>query len=1090
MNTGSRDGTRHDASDRAAAIFFALSQAPADTRAQLLEEQCGGDDGLRRHVERLLSRLDDPEALEPSQGAALLPVDAASSLGGAPIPGFVVARPIGAGGAGVVYLAQQQHPPRTVALKVLRREFMASALHRRFEIEAELLGQLHHPGIAQIFAAHPGDETTPPFIAMELVNGPPLTEFADVHRLSRRARVEMAAKVCDAVQHAHQRGIIHRDLKPGNILVGEDGQPKVLDFGVARRLEQASPATIATETGQLVGTVAYMSPEQVRATPDAIDTRTDIHALGVILFRLLTGRLPFGHDDPPLPELARRILHDDAPRLGTIDPALRGDLDVIVARALAKETDRRYPSAAALAADLRRWLAGQPISASADSAWYVVRRRLTRYRLALALSAAMLLAVSLLASYAWMQRLRAGNMNRQLEAQLSASTIERARLIGITGNHPVAEELAWREFFRQPDSRHARWALWEMYSREPSVWTQVLHEKGTQTIRFSPDGRRLLTAGRLDGLIHVLDVPSGRIVRTLETRPRSGTRRVFFTRDGASIVSGSEDGTLRVWDAATGELRREVPKAMPQLFDFAMSNDGVSAITVALGRVELWSLTSGARTADLSPLIAPASIASVSPAGRMAAIGSDHGLVVAIDLQRRAKSWAVKAHSGMVSALAFSPDGRRVLSGGFDGIVNIWDAATGALLRAIPAENGRVRNFAFDETRPTFAVAGQWRTRVWDLESASIPARDVGGAEGPTGLHMSADGRAMATSDGGSGQVRLWDLAPDPRTDGWDAHAGGIRGLVIRSGGALVTASNEGTIAFWRTGPHQLVSSVKADGPVYALETSRRAQWLATVGRPGTAAIRDARDGRPVAGLPELRFSRAVVFSDDDQRVFAGESDGTVRIWEWADGAARHLREIPSPHGEVLSMLSLGSRVFVGHANWTLTVRDGRTGDELNRMRTAAAPFSIAATPDGRYLAVGTYLGTVNVWDLISGQPLEPIKGQTTLVYGLDFSPDGALLAISSRDGMTRLWDVAGRHPLALVATRRIAAERVKFLPDGRHLAIGYADGQLDIIDLNRFFRYVAGNAAHQLALFRAAGETFPRADEVLAWSRQVLAAR
>src|SRR5262249_8459447 len=163
--------------------------------------------------------------------------------------------------------------------------------------------------------------------------------------------------------------------KPGNILVGEDGQPKVLDFGVARRLEQSSPATVATETGQLVGTLAYMSPEQVLAKPEGIDTRTDIYAIGVILYRLLCSRLPFGHDTPALPELARRIVQDDPPRLGTIDPALRGDLEVIVARAMAKEKERRYAAAAGLASDLRRYLSGEPISASADSAWYLVRRQ-------------------------------------------------------------------------------------------------------------------------------------------------------------------------------------------------------------------------------------------------------------------------------------------------------------------------------------------------------------------------------------------------------------------------------------------------------------------------------------------------------------------------------------------------------------------------------------------------------------------------------------------------------------------------------------------------------------------------------------------
>ena len=341
--------------------------------------------------------------------------------------------------------------------------------------------------------------------------------------------------------------------------------------------------TIKTQTGQLVGTLAYMSPEQVEASPNAIDTRTDIHALGVVLFRLLTGRLPFGHDDPPLPELARRIVSDDAPRLGVIDPGLRGDLEVIASRALAKEKERRYASAASLATDLRRFLAGQPIAASADSAWYTVRRKLGRYRLALGLSAAAVVALAGLAIYASLERARADRVSVEVQHQLATSTIDRGRLLSLTGNLPVAEELIWRELFRRPESRHARWTLWDVYSREPSLWAGVVHDTGTQNVRFSPDSRLLMTAGRLDGLIQLIDVNSRQVLRTLSPTPLSGIRRALFTPDGTRIVSGSEDGSIRVWDVTTGDLRREIPQAAPGLVDIAIAAGGTQAVTAAGG---------------------------------------------------------------------------------------------------------------------------------------------------------------------------------------------------------------------------------------------------------------------------------------------------------------------------------------------------------------------------------------------------------------------------------------------------------------------------------------------------------------------------
>ena len=458
-----------------------------------------------------------------------------------------------------------------------------------------------------------------------------------------------------------------------------------------------------------------------------------------------------------------------------------------------------------------------------------------------------------------------------------------------------------------------------------------------------------------------------------------------------------------------------------------------------------------------------------------------------IDLKRPAVRWQATGHAGLVNAVAFTRDGRLLLTGGFDGVINIWDAQTGALLRTIATENGRVRNFAFDDFSTTFAAAGQWRTRLFDVENPQAAPRDVGGAEGPTDVHVSADGRWMVTCGGGSGQIRLWDLSPDPRTDRWKVDGGAVRGFGLSADGDLITVSNGSEISFWRRGAPGAVSTIKTGRPLYSIDVSRNKHWMAIVGAAGQAAVWDARNPRRLSELQDLTSSRSVAFADQDRRIFAGQPNGLLRIWSWNGEAATPLRDIPSADGEVLSLASHGSRVFVGHTSHALVVRDAHTGDERARMRTAAAPFSMTVTPDGRYVAVGTYLGTVDMWEVESGRQLESIKGQTTLVYGLDFSPDGTLLAITSRDGMTRLWDVAARQPLAVVASRRVEAERVRFLPDSRHLAISYVDGTLDVIDLNHFFRYVAGNAGYQLGLLRDAGETFPRGDEVLAWSRKVL---
>src|SRR5262249_22695000 len=252
-------------------------------------------------------------------------------------------------------------PRRPVALKVIRSGLVSTGLLNRFAQEAQILGRLHHPGVAQIYDAGVAADGHP-FFALEFIRGLPLDEYARWHGLDAAGRLDLLARVCDAVQHAHDQGVIHRDLKPGNILVDEAGQPKVLDFGVARATDaDLLSTTDHTRTGQLLGTLSYMSPEQVAADPTKLDPRSDVYTLGVILFELLAGRRPYLLEPLPLPEAARVIREQEPSRLGSLDSHLRGDVETIVGKALEKDRERRYPSAAELSADIRRHLSNVPI---------------------------------------------------------------------------------------------------------------------------------------------------------------------------------------------------------------------------------------------------------------------------------------------------------------------------------------------------------------------------------------------------------------------------------------------------------------------------------------------------------------------------------------------------------------------------------------------------------------------------------------------------------------------------------------------------------------------------------------------------------
>jgi eukaryotic-like serine/threonine-protein kinase len=331
---------------------------------------------------------------------------------------YRIIRVLGEGGMGTVYEAEQDMPRRSVALKVIKACWASPQLLIRFHQESQVLGSLHHPGIAQIYEAGSAETSSgiQPFFAMELIHGQPLNRYANSCNLNLRQRLLLMIKICDAVQHAHHRGIIHRDLKPGNIMVDDTGQPKILDFGLARATDSDSEATRQTDVGQLLGTLAYMSPEQVLADPLALDTRSDVYALGVILYELLAGKLPYALSRQ-LHEAVRTIQESDPAPLSTLNRVYRGDIETIVAKALEKDKSRRYASAADLAGDIRRHLDDQPITAKPPSASYQLQKFAKRHKALVTGVVAVFLALVLGVVVSTSEALRARKAERQAQQQ-------------------------------------------------------------------------------------------------------------------------------------------------------------------------------------------------------------------------------------------------------------------------------------------------------------------------------------------------------------------------------------------------------------------------------------------------------------------------------------------------------------------------------------------------------------------------------------------------------------------------------------------------------------------------------------------------
>ncbi len=502
-------------------------------RDAFLDEACGDNHSLRAELAELViafqkasSFLEPPEA--PEAAAASPDQSLRSPLVGRQIGRYTIVREIATGGMGAVYEALQDQPRRSVAIKVMRHGIASRSALRRFEYESQILARLRHQCIAQVYEAGMHDDGSGgvPFFAMEFIpNALTLIEFAQSRHLSVHERLTLFIKVCEAVHFGHQKGIIHRDLKPGNILVDSTtggGEPKIIDFGVARATDaDLAATTVQTGVGQLIGTLQYMSPEQCDADPHEIDVRTDVYSLGIVLYELLTGRPPHDLSRLAIFDALHVIRHENPARLSVINPALRGDLETIVSKAIEKDRNRRYRSAAELSDDVRRFLDHEPISARPASFAYQFRMFAKRNRaLVRSLAAIWLLltAAVITVSFLWARAERARHQKNDLadrmvllygaQFQASVNYADRAkqRKLALQIIASADSELKTRNLAEYPDvDARLRMGLAEAYrviSEYPSSAEQVDRAIQIATTSFGPHAALTVEAIQLRAVLY------------------------------------------------------------------------------------------------------------------------------------------------------------------------------------------------------------------------------------------------------------------------------------------------------------------------------------------------------------------------------------------------------------------------------------------------------------------------------------------------------------------------------------------------------------------------------------------------------------
>ncbi|MCA9062898.1 MAG: protein kinase [Planctomycetaceae bacterium] len=1017
--------------------------------------------------------------------------------------GYDLVREVRRGAQGIVYEAVQRSTRRRVALKRLQTDRFHSVRDRfRFQLEIQTLSALRHPSIVTLHES--GELDGQPFYAMEFVDGQPINEALQIQRPDRsqnparqRKRIHSLLKtfidVCDAVACFQRHGIIHRDLKPENILIDATGQPRIVDFGLTCIARPNSTDTADetgltvqpryTRTGEFLGTLAYASPEQLSAEPDRIDIRSDVYALGAILYELLTGQLPRSLSGS-VTDVVRQLQQVTPRRLGEYNPALSGDLETIVHKALHHDPVRRYQSAAELQADLKRFLSGLPILARADSTWYMLRKSLSRYRTAVITAITFVLMLVAATATSLTMWSHAVNQRNTAFAETYRATIyaadaaHRQHRISDAMDliHSTPRELRgweWKYVLSRIDHAVKTHELGPPPSTSRVAWNDavdacmVLRPDGRlDTFRFVdskltevigpplPENVRLFLADlspTQDGMAVVSD---GRQVWmcTTNARPQQlplpeqqhdssepsiekSVKALRFSGNGGSVAAlvleETPDGSsacLVSWDVEVPSAVEAICPVSDSATAFCLSPDGKTAYISGLS-LEKVDLAVGRRDPGFQPpsrLQLSAHVLQICPSGKMLAGLTPQHQIVLFDSSTGELLRRLGSHDGPVTSLAFSSDGQFIASGSLDSITRVFRTEDGENVRSFQGHVAWVQGVVFSGRSPddqVLSVSSRSELKVFSLSEPSGERRLPRLPSSVSGLRYCNQGSGLVLTSLASGVLVA------------DVETGTVRPLHLDAvaDGALLEIDAEGRrcVIAERQGQIRIVELIHGETPTTAQILS---QWNHP--NPITAVVM-THDGDVIVGDETGKLTRYAPAAKTSPVPLSAAGEYPVRQLALADGG--HL--------------------LVAEDEFTLTVIDLKAGQLRHRLPKPQSQVysSLAIHPNGRLAAVGNSAGMIHTFHVVDGIEQAPFQWHAMSVTALCFNEDGTRLFSAAADGTLRVWDTERRVELLSLPNVDGFVTFLDFDPDRNSLAAGLYDGHVILIEpISAAERYAA----------------------------------